>query len=446
MKNINTKYPTLKEIEQLVWRNLQETFSTVMKLLLEDFDQQIIDKRDKQRFHLKDKRKLTIDSLFGEIEINRTYYRDRETGEYVYLLDRYLGFEGAKGFSPLVEEAAIELAVSGPSYRKAANTLETILGYRVMSHEAIRQHLLSVEAIQKEKQSITSPVLFVEVDGLYIKRQEKQIKGKEEKIAAVHQGWEVNGKRVTLQEKRHYIHRGKEPFWEGFENFLMETYDYDPTVHRLVINGDGAGWITACRDYFKDRAFFSIDRFHIARDIRRLFRDHPRYKAMQKALAAYDGEKLMTELNSAVGTLNDETKEKRLEELIKQLEQYPEALGDYRKWLKEHGIDPTGMRPMGSAEATMSVFAKRMKNGRSWVNKGASAMMTAMVSILDKLALKTLFGRVEKWSEAKEEKPPKQYVKKVVRTVGKVTRNNIMYLKNKANIPVYEVLKELKGF
>jgi hypothetical protein len=44
------------------------------------------------------------------------------------------------------------------------------------------------------------------------------------------------------------------------------------------------------------------------------------------------------------------------------------------------------MRPMGSAEGTMSVFAKRLKNGRSWVEKGASAMFTGMVAYLDQLA------------------------------------------------------------
>ncbi|MDQ0220751.1 ISLre2 family transposase [Peribacillus cavernae] len=447
MQKNTTDYLNLKQIEQLVWRKLQETFSTVMATFLGDIDKQIAEERDVQRYRLQDKRVLKLVSLFGEIEVNRNYYRDRKTGEYVYLLDRYLEFEGAGGFSPLVEEAAIELAVTGPSYRKAANTLETLLGYRVMSHEAIRQHLLKVISIPKERQPVLRPVLFVEVDGLYLKRQEKGKKSKEEKIAAVHQGWEINGKRVSLKDKRHYVHRGKEPFWEGFETYLMDTFDYDPTVHLLIINGDGANWITACREHFNGRAFFSIDRFHVARDIRRLFREHPRYRDMQKALAAYNGEKLITELNSAVGTLDTEAKEKRLEELIHQLEQYPEALGDYRKWLNEKGIDTEGMRPMGSAEGTMSVFAKRLKNGRSWVENGANAMMTALVASLDKLALKTLFGRVEKWNETKEEKnPPKHYVEKVTSTIGEATRDNIEYLKGKANIPVYRALQALKGF
>src|SRR5690606_23337631 len=95
-----------------------------------------------------------------------------------------------------------------------------------------------------------------------------------------------------------------------------------------------------------------------------------------------------------------------LEAFIRQLEKYPEALGDYRNWLKDQGIDTTGMRPMGSAEGTMSVFAKRLKNGRSWVDKGVSAMFTGLVAYLDKLTLKTLFGRIEKWTETKVEKNP----------------------------------------
>src|SRR5690625_6865257 len=88
----------------------------------------------------------------------------------------------------------------------------------------------------------------------------------------------------------------------------------------------------------------------------------------------------MVELNRAVGTLENEKKEERLEELIAQLSQYPEALGDYREKLKKKGIDTTGFRPMGSAEGTMSVFAKRLKNGRSWSDEGLDRKSTRLNS------------------------------------------------------------------
>ena len=42
-------------------------------------------------------------------------------------------------------------------------------------------------------------VLFIETDGLYTKRQGEKRKGKEEKIAAIHEGWEMNGKRAPYQ-------------------------------------------------------------------------------------------------------------------------------------------------------------------------------------------------------------------------------------------------------
>jgi len=144
----------------------------------------------------------------------------------------------------------------------------------------------------------------------------------------VHQGWQVENNRAKLVGKRHYVHQGTQPFWEGFETFLMETYAYDPTKHHLVINGDGASWITACRDYFRHNATFVIDRFHVAGDIRSIFQDHPRCRDIQKKHAAYDAEGLLLELNSAVGTIGNEKREAHLEMLINQLSQYPEGLRD----------------------------------------------------------------------------------------------------------------------
>jgi len=47
----------------------------------------------------------------------------------------------------------------------------------------------------------------------------------------------------------------------------MDAFEYDPTYHQLVINGDGAKWITSCREYFQHNATFVIDCFHVARDV-----------------------------------------------------------------------------------------------------------------------------------------------------------------------------------
>ena len=73
-------------------------------------------------------------------------------------------------------------------------------------------------------------------------------------------------------------------------------------------------------------------------------------------------------------------------------------------------------------------------------------MITGMIAHLDKLALKTLFGRVESWTKTKEDKKPtKQFMKKIKKAIGEGTRDNIQYLKGKANLPIYEALRGLKG-
>src|SRR5699024_2962053 len=161
----------------------------------------------------------------------------------------------------------------------------------------------------------------------------------------------------------HFMHMGQLPFWEEVEQYLMDTYEYDPTKIHLVINVDGSKWVTSCTEYFRNNATFVVDHYHVASDLQHWLMHHRGYPSIRKKLAKYNWEGCMVELNSAVGTLENEKKEERLEELITQLSQYPEALGDYREKLKKKGIETDEFRPMGSAEGTMSVFARRLKNG-----------------------------------------------------------------------------------
>src|SRR5690625_6626609 len=71
---------------------------------------------------------------------------------------------------------------------------------------------------------------------------------------------------------------------------------------------------------------------------------------------------------------------------------------------------------MGSAEGTMSVFAKRLKNGRSWSDEGLDKFFDVMVAFKDNLEIKTLQGVLEQTQELtqenKEAKPPKHFVEK----------------------------------
>src|SRR5699024_7794959 len=153
---------------------------------------------------------------------------------------------------------------------------------------------------------------------------------------------------------------------------------------------------------------FGINRFHVARDVQRLFWKHKRYRSIRKKLSYYNWECFIVELNSAVATFESEKKGDRLKGIITQLAQAPNALGDYREKLKNQGINTDGFRPMGSAEGTMSVFARRLKNGRSWCVEGLNKFTDVFVALKDNLEIKTVHGILEQSLEQEEnEKPPK---------------------------------------
>lgn len=110
------------------------------------------------------------------MELKRNYYQDRETGKYVYLLDQYLAFDGTEGMSPVVQDLAIELAVTGVSYRQAGKAIEKLLGYPVISHEGIRQQLLNTEVVQKNQYHLKMMLYLWKLTGFTQKVRRKRKK------------------------------------------------------------------------------------------------------------------------------------------------------------------------------------------------------------------------------------------------------------------------------
>lgn len=145
MINDTNNLPTLKEIEQGLFRELQSIYQNILVSVLEKVDVWLRDNRDFTRFENREMQKCTIGTMFGSVTINRRRYLDRETGERVALLDQYLQFNGSDALSPYLTEMAVNWAVKGPSYRDARDRFCDLLGYQAMSHEKIRQEVLKVE-------------------------------------------------------------------------------------------------------------------------------------------------------------------------------------------------------------------------------------------------------------------------------------------------------------
>jgi hypothetical protein len=431
---------------------LQEEYQALMKQILEEWDQRIMEKRDTKRYRCKDLREVSVETAFGTVKYERRLYEDREMGKTVYLLDQVLQFDGKKGLSPHLEEMAIHWATDGPSYRSAAERLEEFLGYRPLSHEAIRNRVLQAAEKEeswcsKEKKSVQ--VLFVEVDGLHVRMQQRgrcnnERKSKEQRIAIVHEGWESKGGRTNLKHHRHFKQEGQGDFWEAFDDFLQKHYEIDENTW-IVVGGDGAQWIGECTSYFQ-QCVYMLDRFHVARDLKKYIGHLPKeWKSIRKMLASGDGSGLVKQVQKIGQELIKPEHREDWKRFVQFLVEHEEHLKDYREVLKEQGIDTSKMRPMGSAEAQMRVFARRMKgNGRSWSKKGANAMIRMII------ASRENWHQEDEQEEAKTTEPIQTDMRNLIK---ERTKESIGVIKAKIPIlhgssqasPTGKALKSLSG-
>ncbi len=425
------------EIEMMLLARLRASLGEGLLMMLQSLDETLKRMRDGERFRVKGFEERTLETAMGtSVTFKRRQYFDTEKNRYVFLLDEALGLERYKQVSPLLGEMSLELAVNSSAYRKAAENLEAIQGHQVISHETVRQRVLEagqrLERAQDEELANPQgkrrvPVLFLEVDGLWVHLQQQKPKSTEEKILTVHEGWQPrydNGKRDTyeLVEKRQYRCQSGEPegFWERASRFVYSLYDVsDETV--VVINGDRANWIRKGTEYFPN-ALYQVDRFHLIRELDRLFKQghSDELSEIKKELDGDDdtGHKFLERLEQGMKKLNAKGR-KECAALLRDLGTMPEATVDYRCRLKARGIDTEGMRGVGAAESQADSFADRVKGrGRSWSRAGVSAMME-LLCWRNTDRLHEMSTRLKDWLRSLDTKPDlgPNLAKKAVRDV-----------------------------
>ena len=86
----------------------RERIKKRIKLLNEVILQNCLQEKPR-RYYLKDKRKRTIKTIYGEICIERDYYYDLQTKKYVCLLDKYIGLQKRFKYDQEYEKAILRL-------------------------------------------------------------------------------------------------------------------------------------------------------------------------------------------------------------------------------------------------------------------------------------------------------------------------------------------------
>ena len=407
---------SFKTMEQKIFDFVCELGRAITKIMLESYDKELAESRNKKEYRDKGARTTTIKTVYGEVSYSRKVYRtENKEGQttYIYLLDQAMQMDKIGLISTNLAEK-IALTITESPYRVTADIINETCGQSISAQgvwnliqrlgEKIDEEecyaVKQMNANQSEGKKAL-PVLFEEMDGVWLRMQDehhKKAAKQEMKVFTMYEGWDAEkekGNRSTLVGKR--MLAGMEDsttFHEKREACIRQKYDADEIGQR-VLNGDGGGWI---KDSYDPEVIFQLDRYHIYQEILRKIKDR---KAQQEIRKLFEKEQIDEMLEyielyaTSVESLNEQDNQsKNARELLKYLSNNKHGLLAYDRQGIQIPEPAEGViyKHMGVQESqNCTVITMRMKHRRMrWSKRGANNLAKALYRKENKELISTI--------------------------------------------------------
>ena len=407
---------SFKELEQKIFAYVCELGREITKIMLESYDRELAEGRDKKNYRCKGKRKTTIKTVYGEVEYNRCVYRTMtEDGQtaHVFLLDQAMGMDKIGLISTNLAEK-IALTVTEAPYRTTADIISHTCGQRISTQgvwnlmqrlgeridEEERHAVKQMEAGQAEGTRIL-PVLFEEMDGVWLSMQDehhRKRKKQEMKVFTMYEGWdaekEKEGRSTLVGKSMLAGMEDSRTFHAKREACIHKKYAADEIGQR-VLNGDGGSWI---QESYDPEALFQLDRYHIYQEVLRKIGDKKAQREIRGYLEREQIEEMLEYIRiyaDSVGSPDEEdTRSKKARELLKYLENNRQGLLPYDRQGVVIPEPPQGIvyKHMGVQEnQNCTVITMRMKHRRMrWSVTGANNLAKALYRRENKELIQTI--------------------------------------------------------
>lgn len=284
---VNEELISFKELEKKIYYYVCELGREITRQMLESYDKELAESRDKKLYRGKGKRSTTIKTVYGEVEYSRNVYRtETEDGQtaHVFLLDQAMCMDKIGLISTNLAEK-IALTVTESPYRVTAEQISSTCGQSIsaggvwnmmqrLGERIDEEELHAVKQMNADQSEgeTTIPVLFEEMDGVWLHIQDehhKKMKKQEMKVFTMYEGWDAEKekqKRSTLVGKTMLAGMEKSTeFHEKREACIRKKYNADEIGQR-ILNGDGGSWI---KEPYDPETIFQLDRYHIYQEILR---------------------------------------------------------------------------------------------------------------------------------------------------------------------------------
>jgi hypothetical protein len=411
---VTEKMMSFKDLEKKVFDYVCEVGQMMIQTILESYDEQLRENRNKKELRCKGTRQTSIKTILGEVEYKRNVYQtiDEEGhNAWVYLLDQEMQMDKIGLISTNLAEK-IANVVTNNSYHTTAEIISSTSG-QTISHggawllvQRLGERISEEETARVKEMDTTGgkgtkelKLLFEEMDGVWLRMQgkgHKKAPKQEMKVATMYEGWKDDEKSCSQLCGKTLI-AGMEKcdeFHSKREARIRSIYNADEIEIR-VLNGDGGSWI---KEPYEPEAVYQLDRFHIQqwikkkivpqevqKEINRLF-EEGRYDEMFEYISIY--------ADSVESNDEKDKSSKKAKELYEYLNNNREGLTPWQKQRNDYPEAPKGIvyKNMGVQEnQNCTTITLRMKDGRRrWSNNGANNMAKLLTCRENKELVETI--------------------------------------------------------
>lgn len=263
------------EMVQGVTREVTRLGLSMIEEELESYDRILRERKDLRKdWYIERLDQTALLTSLGEIRYHKTYFHNKKTGEYCYLLDQLMGLEKHARISEDAEARILEEAVES-NYRKGG--IHASIGGQEVSKETVMKklHVLKFPKTQPLGEKRKVKRLYIDADEDHVALQYLEKKGDIKKprsntvmpkLVYVYEDVEFDGSRHRLAECRYFGgdyagREGTKELWKEVSDFITASYD-EEALEKIYINGDGADWIRSGVEIHA-KARFVLDRFHM---------------------------------------------------------------------------------------------------------------------------------------------------------------------------------------
>lgn len=243
----------------------------IVQTIVEVLDQSLVESENRKQQWVIQRRQQpkTVATVLGSIEYQRTYFKNRKSGEYAHLVDDRIN---VAPHQRATQELQVEMLKSAKemSYQKTVDLFEHtgITSKTTVMNYVHRMGMIeSSECPIPEKKVLKRIYIEADEDHVATQRQGNQ----QLKLIYVHEGQEKFGKKrkklINTRYHTGFYNGHPDELWYEVLTYLDATYDLDQ-VEEISLSGDGGGWIKTGLNIIPKCRYY-VDRFHLEKYIKK---------------------------------------------------------------------------------------------------------------------------------------------------------------------------------